>query len=235
MIKAIFFDFYNTLAYFWPPLEEIQEASTRELGLNIDKSGIRMGYAAADLHMSRENARSPLADRSPKEKDAFFTEYERIILQGAGLDVTPDMAWQVWRVAVQVPKRFAPFDDVVPALKQLRGRGITVGLITNLRQDMHTLTTELGISPYLDFWVTSVEVGAEKPHPPIFAAALERARVAPAEAVHVGDQHGADVEGARAVGIAPVLLDREGVYPDVRDCPVIATLPELDALIDRGL
>jgi putative hydrolase of the HAD superfamily len=96
---------------------------------------------------------------------------------------------------------------------------------------MKGLCSRLGLDSYLDFCVTSEEAGAEKPHPPIFLAALRRAHVAPQEAIHVGDQYQADVQGARAVGINPVLLDREGWYHDVNDCSKITTLPELDRLV----
>jgi len=235
MVKAVFFDFYNTLIRFWPPLDEIQQASCRELGLGVDKDGIRKGYALADEFMSKENAKAPLAERSAEGRDRFFAEYERLVLKGAGLDVTLRLAEQVWKIAIQVPKDFVLFDDVLPALEAVKRRGIILGGISNLRRDMDELCKQLGLDPYLDFCVTSEEAGAEKPHPPIFLAALERARVSPTEAVHVGDQHQADVLGARAVGITPVLLDREGFYENVNDCARIATLPELDLLLEKGL
>ena len=210
MIKAVFFDFYKTLVYFWPPLDEIQQASCAELGLSVGKEGIPKGYKLA------------------------FTEYERRILSGAGLDVSPRLAWEVWKMAIQVPKDFNLFDDVVPSLKRLKSRGVVLGIISNLRRDMTALCTRLGLDPYVDFCVTSLDAGAEKPHPPIFKAALERAHVAPGEAMHVGDQYQSDVQGARAVGIHPVLLDREGWYENVSDCSRIAALPELDGLVTAG-
>ena len=37
MIKAVSFDFYNTLVRFWPPLEEIQQAACHELGLSVQE------------------------------------------------------------------------------------------------------------------------------------------------------------------------------------------------------
>lgn len=235
MVSTVFFDFYNTLASFWPPLDEIQQASCRELGLDVSKTPIRQGYIIADEFMSRENADKPLAERSQEERDVFFTEYERLILKGAGLKVSPRLALQVWQMAVQVPKEFALFEDVLPALEVLKKRGITMGLISNLRRDMDGLCKRLGLDAYLDFCVTSVEAGAEKPHPPIFQAALKRAHASPSEAVHVGDQHQADVEGATAVGIVPILLDREGWYEQVNDCTRISSLSELDDLLEQGL
>ena len=77
------------------------------------------------------------------------------------------------------------------------------------------------------FIVNPGEVGADKPKPPIFLAALERARVNASEAVHVGDQYKIDVVGARGVGISPILIDRYDLYPEVTDCPRIRNLTEL--------
>ncbi len=234
MIKAVFFDFYNTVVYFRPPLDEIQQASCMEVGLGVSKSGVRKGYAMADEFMGQENSVKPLAERDQEEQGKFFTEYERIILKGAGLDVSPRLAQQVWSIASQVPKDFALFDDVIPAMQLLKKQGIILGVISNLREDMVDISKGLGLEPYLDFTVTAAEAGAEKPHPPIFLAALERAGVSPREAMHVGDQYQSDVEGARAIGISPVLLDREGWYPHLNDCSRIATLPELDKLVAEG-
>ena len=234
MVKAVFFDFYKTLVHFWPPLDEIQQASCKELGLTVSKEGIRRGYIAADDFMSSGNAQQHVSDRTKEEQDRLFNEYERLVLAGAGLDVSLELASQVWHLAMQVPKDFALYDDVVPALELLKGRGITLGVISNLRRDMGQLCGDLGLTPYLDFCVTATEVGAEKPHPPIFLAALERAHVSALEAVHVGDQYQADVQGARAVGIIPVLVDREGWYGAVNDCSRIATLPDLERLLDEG-
>ena len=235
MVQAVFFDFYNTLVRFTPPLDEIQQSSCRELGLSVTKRGIRKGYSAADELMNDENAIKHLSDRTEEERRQFFIEYERLVLLGAGLEVSPRLAEQVWQLASMVPKRFDLFDDVEPALELLKARGVIMGVISNLRQDRDQVSKELGLDQYLSFWVTSEEVEATKPHAPIFRAAIEKADVPPGESVHVGDQYKSDVLGARAVGIIPVLLDRDGWRRDVADCARIESLPELDELLDRGL
>ena len=89
----------------------------------------------------------------------------------------------------------------------------------------------LGLTPYLDFVLTAAEVGAEKPAPEMFAAALQRAAARPGEAVHVGDQPRSDVLGARAAGIYPILLDRGGWQTGVTDCVRISGLAELEPLL----
>ena len=79
--------------------------------------------------------------------------------------------------------------------------------------------------------MTSIEARSEKPHAPIFREALRRANAEPRDVVHVGDQLESDVEGARRVGITPVLLDRDGNHPGVTHCHRIEALPELPELI----
>ena len=96
-----------------------------------------------------------------------------------------------------------------------------LGLISNLIID------KVGLESYLDFIVTAKEIGADKPQPPIFLAALERAGVDASEAVYVGDQYETDVVGARGVGIEPILIDRYDLMPEVNDCPRIHSLTEV--------
>ena len=231
MIKSISFDFYNTLVQFWPPLDEIQQAACRELGLNVSKSNLQHGYSVADGYFNQENGRQSLASRSARERSEFFARYEQMILENAGLPVSLDLAGQVWEMAMTIPKDFVPFDDTIPALAALRGEGYKLGVLTNLRRDIGELCRQLGLAPYLDFCINAEEAGAEKPHAPIFLAALERVSVDPGEAVHVGDQFESDILGARAVGMHGVLIDRGGWHAKIQDCPRIASLSELDALL----
>ena len=231
MIKTISFDFYNTLARFWPPLDEIQQAACRELGLGVSKSAINQGYAVADVYFNQENASHPLALRSEDDRRSFFARYEQIILKNAGVPVSIDLAQQIWKMAMSVPKDFIPFEDVLPALTALRSKGYRLGVLSNLRQDMNQLCQRLGFAPYLDFCFNSAGAGAEKPNALIFLAALEHAATTPEETMHVGDQYRSDVLGARAVGICPVLIDRGGWCSNVSDCPRIASLSELPGLL----
>ena len=231
MIKAIFFDFYNTLVRFWPPLDQIQQASCYEFGFQIDPEAIGFGYSVADLFFNRENEIKPLATRTEDERLDFFARYEQILLDNAGLSVTTDLARQIWQIAISVPKDFIPFDDTVTALQQLKGQGYRIGVISNLRRDMDELCRNLGMAPYLDFCLTSAEVGVEKPDPAIFVAALERAGVNPLEAVHVGDQPRSDLVGARGAGLHAVLLDRGNWHQEMDNCVRISKLDELFDLL----
>ena len=231
MIKVVTFDFYNTLVKFWPPLEQIQQAACQECGLNVSEDGISRGYAVADVLFNSENARLPLSLRTDSERLEFFAVYEQMILREAGINVSLDLARQVWEMASAVPKEFTPFDDTSGALAILKDNGYQLGILSNLRRNMDELCERLGLSQYLDFVLSSADAGAEKPAAPIFHAALRRATAQPDEAVHVGDQHRSDVLGARSVGMHAVLLDRGGWHNDVNDCTKIASLDELPPVL----
>jgi putative hydrolase of the HAD superfamily len=74
-----------------------------------------------------------------------------------------------------------------------------------------------------------------KPHPSIFAAALQRLGVTAAEAVMVGDSFRHDIEGALAAGMRAVLLNRgDAAAPAVHGSarvPTIHSLRELPELL----
>ena len=229
MPKAIFFDWFYTLARFEPPRKQLYSQALHEFGIEISPEKAMRGILTADQYFFDENARSPLAERSPEEQTEVYIHYPDAVLAEAGADVTRELSLKILRRVTQRFKgmAFVLFDDVLPALKTLKQQNLTLGLLTNLARDMGPVCRKLGLEPYLDFVVTPKEAGADKPEPPIFLAALDKAGVSASEAVHVGDQYKLDVVGARGVGINPVLIDRYDVSPEVNDCPRIRDLTEL--------
>jgi putative hydrolase of the HAD superfamily len=130
--------------------------------------------------------------------------------------------------------RFFAYPDAAPALTGLRDAGIRTVVVSNWDASLHERLTETGLSVLVDGALASAEVGAAKPARAIFAAALELAGAGAEDAWHVGDTIEADVEGARAAGLTPVLIDRDrarrgGAAPEerLRGVPVISSLAEL--------
>ena len=122
------------------------------------------------------------------------------------------------------------FDAAQPLLKRLRER-YTVGAITNGNAQLE----RIGADHLFDFIVYSADAGAAKPDARIFHAALKRAQVEPAGAVHVGDDPGNDVLGAaragmRAVWYNPAMSPWPGGRPPDA---VIRALPELHEVLAR--
>ena len=233
MIKAIFFDWFNTLAHYYPPREELQSQALKELGFNISPKDLSYGLYLGDKYMYEENARLPIRQRSREEQTMLYTSFQRIILKEAGINTTDDVVSKLLSrmFELNASLKFVLFDDVGATLKTLKQKKLTLGLLTNLQTEVNSMCRELGIADYLDFTVTSAEAGADKPQPPIFLKALELAKVKANEAIHVGDQYKNDVLGARGVGISPILLDRTDYYAEITDCPRIRSLTEVSKYI----
>ncbi len=229
MTKAVFFDWFNTLAQYYPPREEMQANACREIGIEIVEERLTRGLLLADELYINENARSPIKNRPLKEQMEVYAQYERIVLKEAGVEISDETALRIMQKLGGVSSKlnFVLFEDVLPTFELLKQRGLVLGLISNIDRDIMPFCQELGLASYLDFVVTSREVGWNKPHPPIFLAALERAGLEASQAVYVGDQHNVDVVGARGVGMRAILLDRYDFFPEITDCPRIKTLAEL--------
>jgi putative hydrolase of the HAD superfamily len=229
--KAIFFDWFNTLAQYDPPREETERLVLHELGYDAPLEDVRAGVFAADRGWFEENTKSPIRKRSIAEQAKMYMQYQQIVLDKVGIDTSRES-----QILMKLVKRmqglssqmhFVLYEDVLPAMRKLKEKKLVMGILTNLDRDMIPLCRELGLDPFIDFIVTTAEVGADKPNAPIFLEALKRASVQPSEAVHIGDQYQVDVIGARGVGISPLLIDRYNTSPDIKDCPRLHTLTEL--------
>ncbi len=229
MIKAVFFDWFNTLAHFEPPREELHSQAYRQFGIQLSPEKLTRGVLLADKYWFDENMKSRVEARSHQEQVELALRYQETVLTEAGVKVPRGLLLKIVKKVRQLYQgiTFALFDDVLSTLKALKEQNFILGLLTNLARDMNPIFRELGLEPYLDFAITSREVDAEKPNPAIFLAALDRAGVSASEAVHVGDQYKLDVVGARGAGITPILIDRFDFNRDVTDCPRIRSLIEV--------
>jgi len=220
-LRAVLFDVDFTLARPGPELgpEGYVRAAERH-GLTLDASS----YADA-----RANALVELRLHPELEHDdeIWFRFSERVI-RGMGGD--DDRAYAC---AVEVTRgwelheNFELYDDTLPVLAGLRSAGLKIGLVSNSARDVvafarhHSLEIDAGISSFFH--------GKTKPHASIFRAVLDLLGVEPAEAVMVGDTVEDDVEGARAIGMRAILVDRLGLHPAFE--PRIETLASLPAVL----
>jgi putative hydrolase of the HAD superfamily len=110
-------------------------------------------------------------------------------------------------------------------------RGLKLGIISNFEPWLEEVLRLEGVLELFSALAISGVLGVAKPQPEIFHAALEKAGVEPGAAIHVGDHPDVDGEAARAVGIAPVLIDRFKRLPPEAG-PRIRSLTELVELVD---
>ena len=212
MIRAAVFDFYGTLAraVTWGP----------DLARVLADHGLQMEEAAhrvwqAEVFDGMEHHEHSLS------RDRYLAwERERLRrlaeTSGAG---PPDVeAVAAALHAATRDYRLEAYDEVPAVLDELRSRGLVVAVCSNWTWDLHDALDQAGLGEAADVVVTSAQAGVRKPHPAIFALTLERCGVDPREAVFVGDTWYPDVEGARAAGLLPVHVWRDG-DPGTTDPP----------------
>ena len=150
------------------------------------------------------------------------------LLQEFGYD--PSLADAAGEHFLEHRNRVEPYPDVAPVLRDL-GAGYRLVSVTNGNSD--PMRTPLRGLFHLS--LTAAGVGAAKPDPAIFHAALEWAGLSPAEALHLGDDPHLDVQAARNIGMAAVWVNRTGrSWPEDLEPPQaeVADMSGLKALLE---
>jgi putative hydrolase of the HAD superfamily len=104
--------------------------------------------------------------------------------------------------------------DAPVLLAALNESGLELGVISNFDHRIYAILDALELARHFDSITISSEAGYAKPAPEIFRIALERHSLPAQQALHVGDSEPLDVVGARAAGMAVVLIDPDTVGPD---------------------
>jgi len=207
MLRAVLFDVDFTLCRPGPELspERYARIAARH-GIELDTSRYDDAREAAVLNLKRHP--ELLHDDSIWHA---FTE-EIFVGMGGPEELAESCANEIeqgWGVA----GNFELYEDVLPVLDELRAARLGIGLVSNGIRDLHEFVAHHRLD--VDAIVDSRRHGRVKPHPTIFQAALEQLGVVAAEAVMVGDSVEEDVEGARALGMRALLVDRDGRHGEV--------------------
>jgi HAD superfamily hydrolase (TIGR01662 family) len=232
MIKAVFFDYYYTLVDYDPPREVTQSRLLGELGVEVTPEALLRPIMLADDFLFQEHSRRSLGKRSKEEIAAIYGRYHGMILKEAGVEPKPELIATILRKWMTLELKMALYDDVAPALDDLKKRGLTLGLISNVDRDISATYDKLGLDKWLGLKITSQDVGFNKPRPEIFQAALKKAEVKPSEAIYVGDQYQIDVVGANRVGMRGILIDRHDFFGDISDAIRIRSFAEISQHLD---
>ena len=210
--RAIFFDAAGTLFHLREPVGKTYAEIGAAHGVPADAGLLDRGFRAAwkslPVPVHAEGTVAEDDDRS------WWEELVRRTFQNA-LQATPDPV-RMKPVFEDLYQHYAYaaawqlFDDVVPALEQLR-EGRTLLVLSNFDKRLRNILEGLAIGHYFDHILVSSEVGAWKPDPRMFRAALKAAQVPPEHCLHVGDDARCDEEGAQAAAVASFLVHRPEV------------------------
>jgi HAD superfamily hydrolase (TIGR01509 family) len=234
-IEAVLFDFGGTLDSDGVAWKERFYAQYRAEGLEMGPAAFESAFFAAD---------DPLVGSLPLETDLSGTVRQLTANLEAELarcraGVAQDGAsGRGQRVASHfLSEASAAIARNRPVLEALSGR-YRLGIVSNFYGNLDAVCRGAGLASLFGVIVDSHRVGAEKPDPAIFRAALEPLRATPTTTLFVGDSLRRDREGARRIGMGFIwIASREartsGAYPSGQplDHPVVSRLGELAQLL----
>lgn len=206
-LRAVLLDFYGTLGESdWE--DHWMESVLSDRGYRFEDWGDqRWSDNAWDGQVHDEHSRSEAHYRSWQSGRWKALLRELDVAEG-DLDVVVE-AFHERRGQFQM----RAYPETVEVLQTLRDRGLKLAICSNWDWDLDRQLRATGVFDLVDARVSSAWVGARKPHPRIFEATLAEVGVAAADAVFVGDNWRADVEGPLAAGMQPVHVWRHDEHP----------------------
>lgn len=206
--KAIFFDRDGTLTYNDPRISE----QTQELIESWGGSYHNIEYEEMmELFNQASEGRKPWY-KNAEDEIRFVKRYNKLILRKYGIfdalderaDILHEISWL---------KSKCVYPEVTEVLEYFKGKGYKMGVISDTSPSLELTLEAAGIAKYFTIFTASSLVGAMKPDPIIFNAALSAQGVIAAESLYV-DDYDVEADGARELGFSSFLIDRKSKGKD---------------------
>lgn len=226
-IRVIGFDLDDTLWDSKPVLIKAEACLDEWLSRQVPE----LRYTVTEMR----ELRSLVLDDEP-ELIHYITEFRRRVIEramqlsGIAADKSRTLSGAAMDVFLAARNRIELPQDTVDTMAVL-ARQFTLGALTNGNADIHSL----GLSQYFAFAFSAEEVGAAKPAPDLFEAALRHTDSQPAEMVYVGDDPVLDIDPAKSVGLHTILMEnpRKREAGETRPDEIITRIADLPAAIER--
>jgi putative hydrolase of the HAD superfamily len=223
-IEVVFFDAAGTLFEVRGSVGEIYSRFARPYGVEAQPEAIQQGF----IHNFRNQPPLAFPVNTPEAElkrleYGWWRDLVKAVFAGYDFPRFDQFFAEVFEF-FRSREAWVVFDDVVPTLEALKSRGLRLGVISNFDSRLFDLLQALGLSRFFDSVDISARVGAAKPDPAIFRAALGHYPIEPSQAAHVGDSLREDVAGARAAGLCAFLIDRRGEQHSAAGCASLSSL-----------
>ena len=204
-ISVITFDLDNTLWDVEPTLIKAEQAQQDWLQQH------RPGAVEAFDHEGLWEFKKSVWKRHPQllhHVSQMRTQmlYELLVIAGYAEDIARSGAQQAFSVFLRERHKVVLYEEALGVL-ELLARRYTLGALTNGNADIY----KTDAAEYVDFAFLAEDIGASKPHPDMFQAALQQSGVAAQDIIHVGDNPEHDIRGARDAGMHTVWMNARHV------------------------
>jgi len=211
-VHAVVFDAGETLVHPSPSFPGLFAAVLADAGHHRSPDDV-IEASAAVFHRFGEAARAnELWTISPERSARFWKGVYERMLDALSLPAVDGLRDRLYETFTDL-RNYETFPDVEPAVTALTDAGFRLGIVSNFEAWLEDLLDHLGLRDRFPVRVISGIVGVEKPDPAIFAIAVERLELPPAQVAYVGDNPEFDVEAAHRAGLVPVLIDRRQRFP----------------------
>lgn len=195
-VRAVLFDFSGTLFQIGSYADRIRALLPRPVGeteMEEILAGLEAGLSDPEV-VAAQRGRDV---SSEAHRHAFTTWYS----SAPALAPHADELYE----QLQAPGHWRPYADAEATLAQLKGRGIELGVVSDVGWDLRPTFAHHGLGHYFSAWVHSYEHDSEKPDPQLFRHACRELAVPTEETLMVGD-HPAKDGGAAAAGLRSYVL-----------------------------
>ncbi len=229
-LKAVLFDFDDTLF-------DHKHSYQKALKALYDDSEILQTQSFAMLEDEYTKCLEDfhtLTIQGQHSLDQIRTLRTQSIFRAYGVELSDEEAFardKIFRTTYKAAQQEVP--GTTALLDALKKDGYQIGVVTNhISSEQERKIQELGFKSHVDVLVAAHDYGISKPDPQVFTMILDALEVEAHETVMVGDSWRSDVEGAHALGIRSIWLNRYNHdYPDPNKAvQITALLPTADVL-----
>ena len=201
-IKVLAFDLDDTLWDMRPTLIRAEQKLHAWLKSNCPR--IRYDF------VTMRELRSEILEQHPHLGTSISELRRRVIeraleLSGYTSAESQTLSHQAFEVFLEARNQVLFFDGALEAVQQLASRYM-LGTLTNGNADIQ----RLGLADYFSFSFSAEQVGAPKPAPNLFHAALSHTGARPEEMIYIGDHQEYDVDAAQKVGLRTIWINLNG-------------------------
>ncbi len=221
-VRAICFDLDNTFWDVWPVIVRAEQRMYDFLAQRYPRV-----VASMTVEMMRAAREQTAAAYPQMAHDFTFLRKQTLRDHAREFGYAEAMAEEAFDAFIQARNEVDLYDDVLPALEQLRAR-YRLFTASNGNADL----AKIGLAHFFERTVAARHVGALKPDPAIFHKVIEGTDLQAGEVVYVGDDPHLDVAGARGAGMQAIWIDRQGVQWPAEIAPPAHTIRSLTELAE---
>lgn len=198
-LKAVFFDAAGTLISPTEPVGRTYALFAARHGISVEPEVVMRAFRTAwkatppPLHPVGQ---APEDDDRSWWRHLVGAVFSKVLSQPLSESTLSGLFDELYHHYAQ-PQAWTVFEDVLPTLNNLAGDHRLL-VLSNFDRRLRGILAGHGLLPFFERVIISSEVGAAKPHPRMFEAALHAVGCPPWQCLHVGDDEACDLEGAQS-------------------------------------